>query len=639
MPIPKRMAVAVVHVHDSRGRGSAQRGSSAGAVSKLRILRREVARLLTIAVVMCCIVPALATIVPGLTTSLAPASAATGGSATASGYWLVASDGGVFTYGDAAFYGSAGAITLNKPVVAMAATPDGRGYWLVASDGGVFPYGDAAFYGSTGGMTLKNPIVAMAPTPDGRGYWLVASDGGVFSFGDASFYGSTGGIRLKEPIVAMATTPDGRGYWLVASDGGVFTYGDAAFYGSTGGRVLNKPIVTMAATPDGRGYWLVASDGGVFTYGDAAFYGSTGGMDLNKPIVTMAATPDGRGYWLVASDGGVFTYGDAAFYGSTGGMDLNRPIVAIAAPPASPVGALPAASTQISVPAMGTQSSAPTTTTTTTTTTTATSDGMTAPAGYTAQQLVFDDNFAVPNSAKWTTEEGSGGQTWNNKGSLPAGYSGNNMPGGTGAAVFNASQLSYGPKGLTITAQQNTTGIQEANFPWISGMINSMGKFTLPTTGWYFQAKIKMPDMTTGMWPAFWFLPGLNNASQDELDGFEGGMTGGPTGPQNQMSHYDYFSPSGQQAHATNVGVDMSAGYHVYGVEWKPGPSGTIKYYIDNVLQATYSGNVPMQGYEMMIDLQVASVAYPGIASWHTVPVAGQFPVHTMEVAEVQAYS
>ena len=86
-------------------------------------------------------------------------------------------------------YGSTGAISLNKPIVAMVATPDGRGYWLVASDGGVFPYGDAAFYGSTGGMSLKNPIVTMAPTPDGRGYWLVASDGGVFSFGDASFYG------------------------------------------------------------------------------------------------------------------------------------------------------------------------------------------------------------------------------------------------------------------------------------------------------------------------------------------------------------------------------------------------------------------------------------------------------------------
>jgi hypothetical protein len=164
------------------------------------------------------------------------------------------------------------------------------GYWLVASDGGVFAYGDAGFYGSTGGMVLNRPIVGMASTPDDHGYWLVASDGGVFAYGDAGFYGSTGGTVLNRPVVGMAPTPDGGGYWLVASDGGVFAYGDAGFYGSTGGTVLNRPIVGMAPTPDGGGYWLVASDGGVFAYGDAGFYGSTGGTVLNRPIVGMAST-------------------------------------------------------------------------------------------------------------------------------------------------------------------------------------------------------------------------------------------------------------------------------------------------------------------------------------------------------------
>ena len=53
-------------------------------------------------------------------------------------------------------------MTLNKPIVGMAATADGKGYWLVASDGGIFAYGDAAFYGSTGAMTLNKPIVGMA---------------------------------------------------------------------------------------------------------------------------------------------------------------------------------------------------------------------------------------------------------------------------------------------------------------------------------------------------------------------------------------------------------------------------------------------------------------------------------------------
>ena len=252
-----------------------------------------------------------------------------------SGYWLTASDGGVFTYGDAVFQGSTGGMHLNSPIVSMAATPDGHGYWLVASDGGVFTYGDAVFQGSTGGMHLNSPIVSMAATPDGHGYWLVASDGGVFTYGDAVFQGSTGGMHLNSPIVGMAATPDGHGYWLVASDGGVFTYGDAVFQGSTGGMHLNSPIVGMAATPDGHGYWLVASDGGVFTYGDAVFQGSTGGMHLNSPIVGMAATPDGHGYWLVASDGGVFTYGDAVFQGSTGGMHLNSPIVGMANVPLS----------------------------------------------------------------------------------------------------------------------------------------------------------------------------------------------------------------------------------------------------------------------------------------------------------------
>ncbi len=43
-----------------------------------------------------------------------------------SGYWLVAADGGIFSYGDAAFAGSHGVSPLNRPIVGMAATPDGQ---------------------------------------------------------------------------------------------------------------------------------------------------------------------------------------------------------------------------------------------------------------------------------------------------------------------------------------------------------------------------------------------------------------------------------------------------------------------------------------------------------------------------------
>jgi hypothetical protein len=247
------------------------------------------------------------------------------------GYWMVASDGGIFSFGDASFHGSTASLPLKKPIVGMASMPGGQGYWLVASDGGVFSGGDARFHGSTGGMALDRPIVGMAATPDGQGYWLVASDGGVFSFGDAEFHGSAATLALTHPIVGMAATADGQGYWLVASDGGVFSYGDASYHGSAVSLALTHPIVGMAATPDGQGYWLVASDGGVFSYGDASYHGSAGALRLKQPIVGITSTPDGQGYWLGAADGGVFSYGDATFEGSNAGLPLKRPIVGVAA--------------------------------------------------------------------------------------------------------------------------------------------------------------------------------------------------------------------------------------------------------------------------------------------------------------------
>ena len=244
-------------------------------------------------------------------------------------YWLVASDGGIFTFGGAPFYGSTGSIHLNKPIVGMATTSDKHGYWLVAADGGIFSFGDAHFFGSTGSIHLNKPIVGMASTQDGQGYWLVASDGGIFAFGDARFEGSMGSSHLNQPVVGMASTPDGGGYWLVAADGGIFTFGDAGFYGSTGSLRLNKPIVSMTTAPGGKGYWFTASDGGVFAFGAAGFHGSLGSTPQSRPIVAMASTPDGNGYWFTNNNGAVSAYGDATYWGSTPQV-LNRPVVGMA---------------------------------------------------------------------------------------------------------------------------------------------------------------------------------------------------------------------------------------------------------------------------------------------------------------------
>jgi hypothetical protein len=114
----------------------------------------------------------------------------------------------VFAFGDAPFAGSLGAIHLDAPIVGMAPTPDGRGYWLVAADGGVFTFGDADFDGSVPalGVVPAAPIVGVAPTPDGGGYWLVGRDGGIYAFGDADFVGSLSRLPMAAPVTGVAAT-------------------------------------------------------------------------------------------------------------------------------------------------------------------------------------------------------------------------------------------------------------------------------------------------------------------------------------------------------------------------------------------------------------------------------------------------
>ena len=220
------------------------------------------------------------------------------------------------TFGGAPLPGGGGWLPPNGTVIGAASDGDGQGFWAADSGGGVYSLGDAGFYGSAAGQRLSAPVVGMAATPDGHGYWLVGADGGVFSFGDAGFYGSAAAERLSAPVVGMAATPDGHGYWLVGADGGVFSFGDAGFYGSAGTEPLAAPVVGMAATPNGRGYWLVGADGGVFNYGEATFSGSAASSPLAAPVVGMTPSPTGHGYWLVASDGGVFSFGDAPFHGA-----------------------------------------------------------------------------------------------------------------------------------------------------------------------------------------------------------------------------------------------------------------------------------------------------------------------------------
>ena len=265
------------------------------------------------------------------------------------------------------------------------------------------------------------------------------------------------------------------------------------------------------------------------------------------------------------------------------------------------------------------------------------SKGMPAPPGFTHK--IFQDSFAGSslNTAKWVPYAGDRGIRWSDHGYLPAPYSGFNQPGATNQAMYSPSQLTVA-NGLTITARRNTNRFA-GTYPWISGTINTMGKFTLPTrSAWYVQAKIKMSDTSQGMWPTMWFLCAVSCRPENELDGWEGGFHELPGVPANRTGHYDYQANDGtdQLLSEQNMGFRLNHAYHVYGVRFIPGRSVTYFFDGHQRFQVTSAqAAIPALPYEIMLNMAVGS---PVSQRYHTVPGPGTTG-GTMHVAEVQAWT
>lgn len=228
--------------------------------------------------------------------------------AVPNGYVFVARDGGVFTGGQAAFYGSLANQPLQGDIVSVATPPSGAGYWMLGSDGGVFalPDGVLPYYGNA--INTGHTWVGIASTPSGQGYWLAASDGTVKAFGDAVNHGDASSLPLQGPIVGIAAKHTGSGYWLVGADGGVFAFGDAQFHGNIQPRP--QDITGIAGDADDGGYWLISHDGGVFALGNAPFDGSECDPCSAHDWVGIARSHGGNGYWMIATDGTVAAHGD-----------------------------------------------------------------------------------------------------------------------------------------------------------------------------------------------------------------------------------------------------------------------------------------------------------------------------------------
>ena len=199
-----------------------------------------------------------------------------------------------------------------------------------------------------------------------------------------------------------------------------------------------------------------------------------------------------------------------------------------------------------------------------------------------AQTVVWQDNFDSTglNGNIWTYDFGDGSQR-------AAGYGWGN------------SELEYYTSRSQNVSIENgnvvISAIKEnfANSAFTSGRIKTEGRmhFKYGTI----EARIKLPSMTNGLWPAFWTLGTIGPSwpSIGEIDMMEAGSAAAlaATVGNKRISSAAHWSDAsgGHQYNVsyTDAAVDLSADYHLYKMVWT---SQYIKMYLDNV--EYYSFNI-----------------------------------------------
>ncbi|RWP79945.1 family 16 glycosylhydrolase [Mesorhizobium sp.] len=263
---------------------------------------------------------------------------------------------------------------------------------------------------------------------------------------------------------------------------------------------------------------------------------------------------------------------------------------------------------------------------------------LSAPAGFASSDLVFEETFSgTALDSDWhpyITSNAANGWPWNDNGS-----------GGSGMGdQFNAeynmpSQDTVSNGLLNLTAiKQPVNGVAQGTaqtFPVTSGVVSSYGNFEF--NGGYLQISMKAPS-GNGAWPGLWMMPGQGAGSSGdnfEIDIQEGGYTEG-SGPADQALNWHVHTPSGVFGGITDTGVDLTAGFHTYGLDWEPGQS--ITWYLDGkqIGQVTSAqAPIPDQPMELILSNQVAN---SNAAGWHTTLDSSTPSSMQMQIDEVQLY-
>ena len=186
-------------------------------------------------------------------------------------------------------------------------------------------------------------------------------------------------------------------------------------------------------------------------------------------------------------------------------------------------------------------------------------------------EVVWSDEFDGTNIDldKWAFDVGTGDWGWGN-GELEYYTSrSDNAYVEDGSLVIQAIRENYNGSAFT-SARLKTKGRMS---------------FTYGTL----EARIKIPDLANGLWPAFWLL-GDNVGSEGwpkcgEIDILEMGMAEAiSAGVQNRRhssgAFWDYQGNLANYAQAKNESVDLNNDYHIYKLKWTP---NGLTSYVDNV--------------------------------------------------------
>ena len=273
---------------------------------------------------------------------------------------------------------------------------------------------------------------------------------------------------------------------------------------------------------------------------------------------------------------------------------------------------------------------------------------LSAPTGFTASQLVFEDNFSgtTLNTGTWNTfmtDRTANGGPWLSYGGGGSGlgYLDDEYDEPSQVSVNNGLSLTAVRKSITAPGVDANGNLVTKTYPFTSGVVDTYGKMEFD--GGYLQISMKQPA-GDGSWPALWLLPGSGAAyspgDSTEIDMQEGGFSTGnwATGSvnPNNVFAYHYHEPDGTTlGNTVNSGINLTSGYNTYAINWVPGQS--ITWYLNGKqMGQVTSAQAPIPNKPMEL-IMCEAVGDAASASWRTADDSST-PTMAMQIQDVQLY-